>query len=100
MPDQRRHRGPHPEDLRYFDPTYWPTLREATADLAWLLTRGYPHTSALKLVGDGRDLVARQRVAVSRCACSEAAAARRRRHEVACEALHGRFAVMSMRTTC
>jgi len=93
VPDQRRHRGPHPEDLRYFDPSCWPALREATADLGWLLSRGYPRESALKLVGDSRGLVARQRIAVSRCACSDAEVERRLRHQVA----HGSLAGRSLR---
>lgn len=90
MPDQRRHRGPHPEDVRWFEPSFWPAMREATADLCWLLSRGYPHDSALKLVGDGRGLVARQRVAVSRCSCSDAAAARRQCHQISPDAIRGR----------
>jgi hypothetical protein len=90
MPDRRSHRGPHPEDARLFAPTVQPVLRAAGADLCWLLNRGYPQTSALKLVGDRYQLVARQRIAVARCACSDADAARRRLHQVAPEALAGR----------
>jgi len=78
MPDHRKHRGPHPEDARLFDPAAGALLREAARDLCWLFSRGYPHASALKLVGDRYELVARQRTAVSRCCCGEAAAARRR----------------------
>jgi hypothetical protein len=82
MPDRRTHRGPHPEDARDFAPAAVPVLRSATADLSWLLTRGYALPSALKLVGDRYQLTARQRTAVSRCACSDQQHARRTNHEV------------------
>lgn len=90
MPDRRRHRGPHPEDARLFASAAWPVLREATADLCWLLSRGYAGKSALKLVGDRYGLVARQRTAVGRCSCSDAEAARRQAHHVAPQRLAGR----------
>ena len=77
MPDRRLHRGPHPDDERLFSPEMLPRLREATGDLSWLLTRGYTTVSALKMVGDRYDLEQRQRTAISRCACSDAARARR-----------------------
>ena len=82
MPDTRSHRGPHPEDDRLFAPAVRPRLVEAVADLCWLLSRGYATPSALKLVGDRYALAARQRVAVARCACSEAERARRLAHQV------------------
>lgn len=81
MPDKRVHRGPHPEDGKLFAPPAWPVLREAVADLSWLLSRGYAEKSALKLVGDRFSLTERQRMAVMRCACSDFALARRRKHE-------------------
>jgi hypothetical protein len=89
VPDRRKHRGPHPEDARLFAPALWPVLREATGDLCWLLSRGYAEKSALKLVGDHYDLVARQRTAVARCSCSDSQAARRQGHCVAPEQLAG-----------
>jgi hypothetical protein len=89
MPDRRTHRGAHPEDARLFTPEAQPLLRAATADVCWLLDRGYAHDSTLKLVGDRYSLLARQRTAVSRCCCTEAAAARRRAHEVGLEQLAG-----------
>jgi len=79
MPDTRTHRGPHPEDTRLFAPAAWPALRAATADLCWLLSRGYAAPSALKLVGDRHQLAARQRQALERCACPDAA----RQHRMA-----------------
>jgi hypothetical protein len=82
VPDRRTHRGPHPEDVRLFAPEVHAVLRQATADLCWLFSRGYAHESSLKLVGDRYGLVARQRIAVARCACSDAEATRRRAHQV------------------
>ena len=82
MPDERRHRGPHPEDERLFARSSWPALTQATADLSWLLSRGYAHESSLKLVGDRYRLAARQRLAVARCACGDSERAERRRRQV------------------
>lgn len=89
MPDQRKHRGPHPEDQRLFAFENWPRLREATNDLSWLLTRGYASPSALKIVGDRYSLDARQRLAIARCACGDAAITRRRQHQVPAADLEG-----------
>jgi hypothetical protein len=71
MPDKRVHRGLHPKDEVQFGPAMLPSLRAMTADLCWLLDRGYPVQSALKLTGDRYALTARQRSAVSRSACAE-----------------------------
>lgn len=90
MPDRRRHRGPHPQDDELFAPAQHGVLREAVADLCWLLGRGYSDVAALELVGNRYELRARQRVAVQRCACSEAAAALRLARRVSSEALRGR----------
>jgi len=85
MPDRRMHRGPHPEDAELFSPAQLSRLREATTDLCWLASRGYAEVSSLKLVGDRYGLMARQRLAVARCACSEAQLRRRWEHEVRCQ---------------
>jgi hypothetical protein len=90
MPDRRKHRGAHPEDVRLFSAEAEPTLQAAVVDFCWLLDRDYPHDSSLKLVGDRCGLAARQRTAVSRCCCSNAAAVGRREREVAAEQLLGR----------
>lgn len=71
--DRRTHRGAHPEDQRLFSPAQVPRLREAVADLSWLLGRGYSDRAALKLVGDRLALTARQRLCVLRAACSDEA---------------------------
>lgn len=81
VPDKRRHRGRHPTDVRLFSDKCVPKLQSAVAELSWLLTRGYGETAALKLVGDHHDLIARQRAAVMRCACSDASLEGRRRRQ-------------------
>jgi len=77
MPDRRSRRGPHPSDGELFARDQHVALATATAELSWLLTRGYAETASLKLVGDRHDLTARQREAVARSACSDQALASR-----------------------
>jgi hypothetical protein len=78
MPDVRRHRGPHPRDHELFARSQLPALACAVDEFSWLLGRRYALDAALKLVGDHHQLALRQRVAVARAACSDAA--RERRH--------------------
>ena len=87
-PDTRRHRGAHPADAELFGADELPKLRRAVAELCWLLSRGYRMTSSLKLVGDRHGLRERQRLAVSRCACSEDDRQRRIDHRIAVEQLN------------
>lgn len=75
--DKQQHRGAHPEDQRLFAADWLATLRLATAELSWLLNRGYPITAALKLVGDRHRLNERQRMAIARAACTDERRARR-----------------------
>jgi len=89
VPDTRLHRGPHPEDQELFAPPALEGLRQAAADLGWLLNRGYATPSALKLVGDRYRLCARQRIAIARSVCSDTAAARREAHRVEMDRLRG-----------
>ncbi|HUY92224.1 MAG TPA: DUF434 domain-containing protein [Pirellulales bacterium] len=89
MPDKRTHRGPHPEDAKFFAEETWPRLRTATADLSWLLTRGYAGESALKLVGDRYDLARRQRIAVMRSASSDQSLESRRERKAELAELAG-----------
>ena len=77
MPDIRKHRGAHPEDRKLFAANQLPALRAAVAELSWLLTRDYAMKAALKLVGDRYRLTDRQRLAVSRAACSDQSKKRR-----------------------
>jgi hypothetical protein len=90
VPDTRKHRGPGPQDPTYFGAGFCADLKAAVSDLSWLFSRGYAQASALKLVGDRYALVERQRVAVLRSACSDAALAGRRGREVGVAALRGR----------
>jgi hypothetical protein len=71
MPDIRKHRGAHPEDRKLFAAEQLPALRTAVEELSWLLTRDYSLKGSLKLVGDRYTLTDRQRLAVSRAACSD-----------------------------
>jgi hypothetical protein len=94
VPDQRQHRGPHPEDLQRFAPRHWPRLLVAVEHLSWLLTRGYALPSCLKLVGDRYQLCARQRLAVQRSSCSDQALRDRAERRVPQEDVAGRNLVV------
>ena len=72
MPDRRKHRGPHPEDVHLFASKAVPALAQATSELGWLLSRDYPIKAALELVGNRHGLTERQRIAVQRASCSDA----------------------------
>ena len=65
-------------------------MREATHDLCWLLDRGYSSHSAIELVGNRYNLISRQRMAVSRCACSMEAVQQRQERQIASELVRGR----------
>ena len=88
-PDNRQHRGAHPEDRRLFDAARLAALRTATAELSWLLGRGYALKGAVKLVGDRHSLTERQRLAVARAACTDEQAAARAARRVAFEDVRG-----------
>jgi hypothetical protein len=77
MARHQSHRGPGPKDLKLFGAQQIPALRGATRDLCWLLDHGYALRSAVQLVGNRHNLSARQRLAISRCACSSIAVKRR-----------------------
>jgi hypothetical protein len=79
MPDTRTHRGPHPADGRLFSAEAVSVIRAAVDDYCLLLSRGYAEAGALKLVGDRFSLARRQRLAVMRASCPDAALAGRRR---------------------
>jgi len=87
MPDLRKHRGSHPEDRKLFGNDQLPALRRAVSELSWLLTRDYSMKSAVKLVGDRHALSDRQRLAISRGACSDQSNARRASARVEIEEL-------------
>jgi hypothetical protein len=64
-------------------------LRQATADLCWLLSRDYAAPSALKLVGDHHQLAVRQRAAIARCACADASRTHRDARQIGADRLAG-----------
>ena len=88
-PDIRKHRGAHPEDKKLFVADQLPSLRTATSELSWLLTRDYSLKGALKLVGDRYTLTDRQRLAVARAACSDQSKERRTKTVVSIESMNG-----------
>ena len=90
MADTRKHRGPGPQDASWFSSEAHPKLVAAVSDLSWLFARGYAEASSLKLVGDQYRLVERQRIAVLRCACSDASRDRRSARRLDLESLRGR----------
>jgi hypothetical protein len=94
LPDNRHHRGAHPEDAHLFAPDQIAALRAAVGDLSWLLTLGYASTSAVKVVGDRYSLNARQRIAVMRCSCGDTACKARSVRRVSADALAGRVALI------
>ena len=93
-PDTRRHRGAHPADAELFHTDQLPKLRMAVSELSWLLSRGYKMTSSLKLVGDHHGLRERQRLAVSRSACSDWDRQRRREHCVSVEEIRNQSVIV------
>lgn len=76
-------------DEQLFEARQVPTLRAAVGDLCWLLDHGYASNSASELVGNRHNLASRQRMAVSRCACSIEAAQHRRQLQLTPEAVRG-----------
>lgn len=93
-PDTRRHRGAHPADTELFGPNELAKLRLAVAELCWLLSRDYKMTSSLKLVGDRHGLRERQRLAVSRSACSDQDRQRRKSHCLVVEQLRNQSVIV------
>ena len=89
MPDIRKHRGAHPEDRKLFADDQLPALRTAVRELSWLLSRDYSIKGALKLVGDRYALTDRQRLAVSRAACSDQSKEQRAAARLTAEAVAG-----------
>jgi hypothetical protein len=76
-------------DERLFGARQLPALRAAVSDLCWLLDHGYASNSAGELVGNRHNLASRQRMAVSRCACSIESANRRRELQLTPDAVRG-----------
>ena len=89
MPDTRKHRGAHSEDRKLFADDQLAALRTAVRELSWLLSRDYSIKGALKLVGDRHALTDRQRLAVSRAACSDQSKEQRAAARLTAEAVAG-----------
>ena len=90
MPNFRKHRGAHPEDRKLFADDQLAALRTAVRELSWLLSRDYSIKGALKLVGDRHALTDRQRLAVSRAACSDQSKEHRATTILSVEAVAGK----------
>lgn len=88
--DGQRHRGAHPADDKLFASKHLPALRQAVADLSWLLGRRYAPAASLKLVCDRFSLRERQRLAVGRAACSDEQKANRQARCLPLETIRGR----------
>jgi len=67
---EQRHRGATLNDKVLFSGEPLQRLHDAVYELCWLLDRGYARHSAIQLVGDHHQLTVRQRLAISRSACS------------------------------
>src|SRR5256885_359960 len=93
-PDIRQHRGAHPEDRKLFAEEQLTKLRAAVSELSWLLTRDYGIKGALKLVGDKFSLSERQRLGVSRAACSNQSKAQRAALCISVESLNGEAVII------
>jgi hypothetical protein len=91
---QLRHRGAHPADQKLFAATQHAALRQAVADLSWLLSQGYAPTASLKLVGDHHKLKERQRLAVARAACSNQQRERRQQSCLPLAAIAGQHLLL------
>lgn len=82
MSGEQTHRGAAPQDKRLFGTGQLSVLRTAAAELCWLLDRDYAARSAIELVGNRHNLTSRQRMALSRYACSAGDANQRLQHRV------------------
>lgn len=67
---EQRHRSVHPNDRALFGGEQLRRLRDAVYEFCWLLNRGYARHSVIQLVGDHHQLAKRQRLAISRAACT------------------------------
>lgn len=90
MPFRQTHRGRHPEDNNLFGEKWVPLLQKAVEELSFLLSRGYPEKSALKLVGDRYQITTRQRRAVLGASCPDESLGRRKHHLLSPDELAGR----------
>jgi hypothetical protein len=67
---EQRHRSMHLNDKSLFSGEQFLRLHDAVYEFCWLLNRGYARHSVVRLVGDHHQLAKRQRLAITRAACS------------------------------
>ncbi len=77
------------DDLLFGTPKVQATLKEAVADIQYLLSRGYAEKSALQLVGNRYRLNVRQQKAVQGMGASQEQIAQRKQTELPLEQLTG-----------
>jgi len=83
------HRGKHSNDDKNFASAKQQNqLKEAVADLSFLMERGYSDRSALPLVGDRYRLTKRQRNALLRMNCAPSLAQQRQNKHLSPDQLH------------
>jgi hypothetical protein len=75
-------RGFLPTDLRDFGPESLPKLKNAAAEVYYLLNRGYPVTPVTRFVGDHYQLSERQRLALARTVSPEKSILSRKSRQV------------------
>lgn len=67
---EQRHRGMRPNEQALFSGKQLQHLLDAVYEFCWLLNRGYARHSVIQLVGDHHQLTERQRLVITRAACS------------------------------
>ena len=82
MPNSQKHRGANPKDYAAFDEKHLENLRQAVADLSWLLTKGYSPKASLKLVGDKFYFTDRQRKAINAASADKQSLELRKKNEI------------------
>ncbi|MBB6461815.1 DUF434 domain-containing protein [Flammeovirga kamogawensis] len=85
-----RNRGKQSNDDTLFSTKWIDVIKEATDDLCYLLTRGYPESSTLQLVGHKYRLNKRQHDALSRISCNHNKVTDRSTTEIECADLKGK----------
>ncbi len=84
---RQKHRGQHEKDAELFSASWLPILNEAVKDLAFLFNRNYAENASLAIVGDRYQLRKRQRLALLRACCTNAAQHKRQESLIAPGAL-------------
>jgi hypothetical protein len=82
------------DDLIFGNPVEQAKIKEAVADLSYLLTKGYPEKSTLELVGNRYRLTARQQRAVMGMSASDQQVEFRKSHQINSNQLKGKEIVI------